>query len=371
MKIAIFNWRDLENPRSGGAEIVTHKYAGYLAGYGHEVLVISPAYKGSLKEETVDGVKIIRLGLSFPHNYLFHPLLVYFYYQKMLKNNVDLIIDQIHWVPFFTPLYVKEKIIVFIFEVAQPIWKRQFGTILGFIGRCLEPYFYLTYRKTRFLTFAETTKNDLVKFNIPSGNISVNVLGNNVKALKKPTVKSLNPTFIFIGRLVRGKNVEAMVQAFAEIKKSIKDAHLWIVGRIQDKQYFTVLSSLVKRLSLSDAVDFPGFISEKKKINLLKKCHLLLHTSVSEGWGFVVSEAAACGTPAVVYNVPGLSQSVTDKKTGLVCKSNHPSEMATLVLKLMNNKKLYRQLQKYCLKSVKKNSWDKSYREFVKVIHLS
>src|SRR3989344_1510781 len=325
MKIAIFNWRDLENPRSGGAEIVTHKYAGYMADHGHEVLLISPAFKGSLKEETVNCVKIVRLGFPFPHNYLFPPLLVYFYYQKKLKNNVDLIIDQIHWVPFFTPLYVKEKIIVFIHEVAQPIWKRQFGTILGFIGRSFEPFFYLPYRRTRFLTVSQTSKNDLVKFNVPPGNIRIITSGFDIKPFKTPPVKNLNPSFIFLGRLVRGKNVEEVIQAFAGIKK----------------------------------------------ISLLKKCHLLLHASVSEGWGLVVSEAAACGTPAVVYNVPGLSQSVTDKKTGLICKSNHPSEMATLVLKLMNNKKLYRQLQKYCLKSVKKNSWDKSYREFVKVIHLS
>src|SRR3989338_8198465 len=358
MKIAIFNWRDLVNPRSGGAEIVTHKYAGYMADHGHEVILVSPAFKGSLKEETVGGVKIIRLGYPFPHNYLFHPLLAYFYYRKKLKNNIDLMIDQIHWVPFFTPLYVKEKIFVFIYEVAQPIWKRQFGTILGFIGRRLEPYFYLPYRKKRFLTFSETTKNELEKFNIPSGNIRVNVLGINVKAYKKPIVKSLNPTFIFIGRLVRGKNVEDVIQAFAEIKKSLKDARLWIVGRMQDKKYYSGLTSLVKKLSLSDAVDFPGFVSEGEKISLLKRCYLLLHASVSEGWGLVVTEAAACGTPAVVYNVPGLSQSVTDKKTGLICTSNHPSEMAKLVLKLMNNKKLYRQLQKFCLSSAKKNSWD-------------
>ena len=165
--------------------------------------------------------------------------------------------------------------------------------------------------------------------------------------------------------------MEKVIQAFAEIKKSLKTARLSIVGKIEDKKYFNGLSSLVKKLSLTSAVDFSGFVSEREKISLLKRCHLLLHTSVSEGWGLVVSEAAACGTPAVVYNVPGLSESVEDKKTGLVCKSNHPSEMAKLVLKLMNNKKLYRQLQKHCLKSIKKNSWDKSYREFVKVIHLS
>ncbi|OGG22007.1 hypothetical protein A3E72_00835 [Candidatus Gottesmanbacteria bacterium RIFCSPHIGHO2_12_FULL_43_26] len=364
MKIAIFNWRDLENPRSGGAEIVTHKYAGYMADHGHEVLVISPAFKGSLREETAGGIKIIRLGYPFPHNYLFHPLLVYFYYQKKLKNNVDLIIDQIHWVPFFTPLYVKEKIIVFIHEVAQPIWKRQFGTILGFIGRSFEPFFYLPYRRTRFLTVSQTSKNDLVKFNIPPGNIRIITSGFDIKPFKTPPVKNLNPSFIFLGRLVRGKNVEEVIQAFAEIKKRLKTARLSIVGNIEDKKYFIRLFSLVKKLSLSEAVDFPGFVSGVKKISLLKKCHLLLHASVSEGWGLVVSEAAACGTPAVVYNVPGLSQSVTDKKTGLICTSNHPSEMAKLVLKLMNNKKLYRQLQKFCLSSAKKNSWDKSLKEF-------
>lgn len=368
MKIAILNWRDLKNPRSGGAEIVTHKYAGYMACQGHEVLLISPVFNGGRREELVDGVKIIRLGMPFPHNYLFHPLLAYFYYQNNLKNNIDLIIDQIHWVPFFTPFYVKEKIIVFIHEVAQPIWKKQFGPILGFIGRRLEPFFYLPYRKTRFMTVSDTTKNDLMKFGIPSRNIRVITNGIDIKPYKTPPDKNLYPSFIFLGRLVRGKNVEAVILAFAEIKKSLKDARLWIVGNIEDKKYFNQLSDLVRKLTLWDAVKFTGFVSEKVKNTFLKKCHLLLHASVSEGWGLVVTEAAAMATPAVVYNVPGLSLSVTDKKTGLVCKINHPSEMAKLVLKLMNDKKLYRQLQKLCLSSVKKISWDKSLKEFYQYV---
>ena len=49
----------------------------------------------------------------------------------------------------------------------------------------------------------------------------------------------------------------------------------------------------------------------------MAEAHVLLMTSVREGWGLVVTEANACGTPAVVYNVPGLRDSVRNEETGL------------------------------------------------------
>ena len=63
-------------------------------------------------------------------------------------------------------------------------------------------------------------------------------------------------------------------------------------------------------------------------------------TSVREGWGLVVTEANACGTPAVVYDVPGLRDSVRNEETGLVVAAR-PRDMSTALTRLTTDAALY------------------------------
>jgi len=60
MKILILNWRDIKNPLSGGAEILTHELSKRLVAEGHVVIQFSSRFDGSKEEEVIDGVRIIR-----------------------------------------------------------------------------------------------------------------------------------------------------------------------------------------------------------------------------------------------------------------------------------------------------------------------
>jgi glycosyltransferase involved in cell wall biosynthesis len=64
------------------------------------------------------------------------------------------------------------------------------------------------------------------------------------------------------------------------------------------------------RMSAPEGVQFLGKISEGEKIERIARAHVLILTSVREGWGLVVTEAAAVGTPVIAYDVPGLRDSV-------------------------------------------------------------
>ena len=100
----------------------------------------------------------------------------------------------------------------------------------------------------------------------------------------------------------------------------------------------------------------------------MAKSHLLVHVSLAEGWGLVVVEAAAMGTPAVVYNVSGLSESVLNNKTGLICKKNSPECLAENIFTLLKDQSYYRQMQKNCLIRAKEFSWKKSIAKSLKLI---
>ena len=75
----------------------------------------------------------------------------------------------------------------------------------------------------------------------------------------------------------------------------------------------------------------------------MSEAHALLMTSVREGWGLVVTEANACGTPAIVYDVPGLRDSVRDESTGLVVPPR-PDRLCEAMVRVTSDQRLYDRL---------------------------
>ena len=361
MKILILNWRDIKNPESGGAEIVTMEHAKAWIKNGHSVTWLASAFKDSAKEEIINDVRIVRRG-----NWITVFLLAPFFY-FFSKQKYDLVIDEIHGIPFFTPLYVRKPKIAFIHEVASNIWDYMYPFPINKIGKITERLYFYLYRNLPFWTDAPSTIDDLEKFGVkrkkcvaipcPSGNQSLKFLPSKEKI----------PTFIFVSRVVKMKGIEEVIKAFYYILKEIKNGQLWIVGD-GDKKYLKYLTKTMHSYSISTKVKFFGRVSESKKLELMKSSHVLLHASIREGWGLVVTEAASQATPSIVYNVSGLKDSVINNKTGIVLSKNSPLEMAKQALLLIGNKEKYVEFQKNCLNNSKNLKWDEVTKESLRLI---
>ena len=104
MDILILNWKDVKNPHAGGAEIIAFEFAKRLVKDGHKVTFFSRAFQNCLKEEVLDGVKIIRNGNRF--GVYFNAFL---YYNGLKKNKPDRVIDMINTLCWQTPFYVPKK----------------------------------------------------------------------------------------------------------------------------------------------------------------------------------------------------------------------------------------------------------------------
>jgi glycosyltransferase involved in cell wall biosynthesis len=78
------------------------------------------------------------------------------------------------------------------------------------------------------------------------------------------------------------------------------------------------LEARAASLALGDRVKFLGFISEEEKRAMLRRAWAVALTSSKEGWGISNVEAAACGTPVVASDAPGLRESVVDRETGFL-----------------------------------------------------
>ncbi len=362
MNILILNWRDPKNSRSGGAEIVTLQHAKTWVKKGHNVTWFTSGFENSKREEKIEGVNIVRRG-----NFISVILRAPFFY-IFSKNKFDIVIDEIHGLPFFIPLYVKKPKIAFIHEVADEIWDYMFPFPINRIGKFLEPLYFKLYRNVKFWTDADSTIDDLEKYGIKRKNCTVINCPVENKPLKPLPKKEKVPTFIFVSRVVKMKGIEEVIRAFFYILRELKDARLWIVGD-GEEGYVNELKDTMQSYSISPKVKFFGHLSEEKKLDLIKKAHILLHASVKEGWGLVVIEAASMATPSVVYNVSGLRDSVKNGKTGIVLGENSSKEMARQTVSLFKNKKKYEQFQKNCLQWAGSLTWPKATEQSLALLN--
>jgi len=361
MNILILNWRDPKNTKSGGAEIVTLEHAKAWVKKGHTVTWFTSKFGGAKEKEEMVGVNIVRRG-SFLTVYLYAPFFYFFSKQKF-----DVVIDEIHGIPFFTPIYVRKPKIAFIHEVAGEIWGYMFPFPIDKIGKIIESLYFKLYKNVMFWTDADSTINDIVNKGIRRENcVAISCPASN-KPLPDLPIKEKIPTFIFVSRVVKMKGIGDVIRAFFYILRELKDAKLWIVGD-GEKKYIEEMKGKMIDYSISTKVNFFGRVSEKEKLELMRKAHILLHASVKEGWGLVVIEAASQGTPSVVYDVSGLKDSVKNGKTGIVLKKNISKEMAREAVILLRDKERYRNYQINALSWAKNLTWEKATSKSLKLL---
>jgi len=363
MNILILNWKCIKNPTAGGAELVTYEHAKRWVKKGHKVIWLASSFKGSKKDEIIDDIKIVRFGNIY-QVYLYAP-----FFYLFSGNKFDLVVDEVHGIPFFTPFYVRKPVVVLLHEIAGEIWDYMYSFPLNSIGRFLEKLYLKLYSKNSFWTDCKSTIDELVEFGIIKKNCLAIPCPSNLKVLSELPKKNKNLTLVWVSRIVKMKGIEDVIEAFSIVNKVEKNAKLIIVGDGEEKYVKYLKKNVVKEKKLDKNIEFKGFLSEKEKTGILRKSHLLLHASVKEGWGIVVIEAASQATPSIVYNVSGLNESVKDDKTGIVLSNNNPSELAQEVIKIFKNQKKYRFLQKNCLKWAESLNWDNASKLSMSLLH--
>jgi glycosyltransferase involved in cell wall biosynthesis len=120
------------------------------------------------------------------------------------------------------------------------------------------------------------------------------------------------------------------------------------------------LRSLADRLGIADRVEFRGFVSESEKRELLRRAWAHVYTSPREGWGITNVEAAACGTPTVASDSPGLRESVIHQATGLLVPHGDTRALASAMASLAADAALRYRLGEGALRWAQRFSWDRA-----------
>lgn len=369
MNILIFSWRGPGHPNAGGAEISTHEHAKGWVRAGHNVTLFTSMFVGAKDAEVVDGVNIIRHGRQ-----IFGVQWEAFkWYLFGNHSKFDLVIDQFHGIPFFTPLYVREKKLGFIHEVTKEVWKlnpwpKPFNLIPYTIGTIFEPLVIsMLYKKIPFMTVSNSTKKDLEDWGIKGKDIFIVHNGANNKHLKDINRKEKKTTITYLGAISKDKGIEDALKVFSLLKQKNNDFQFWVIGK-SDTTYLSYLNIQVKQLGIEDNIKFWGYVSEDQKNSLLARSYLLINPSIREGWGLVVIEAARMGTPTVGYNVPGLRDSIKNNETGILSNEISSDSLVLSILSLVDNKKEYDRLQKNAIAWSNSFSWDKATKASLNLV---
>ncbi len=355
MKILVLNWQDHANPQAGGAEIHLREVFKRVVAAGHRVDLLCSSFPGAESRVTLDGISVHRVGTR--HTYPF--LARKYYVDKLSGERYDVVIEDLNKVPLFTPLWRLPRLVVLVHHLFGVTAFKEVSAPLAAAVWLSEQPLAAVYRRIPFEAVSQSTADDLELRGVSRSAIRVIYNGVDTAALTPASAtRSQKPLFVYLGRLKKYKRVDVVIRAFAQLNKP--DATLEIAGR---GDYQPALERLARSLDLGGRVKFLGFISDEEKLHLLRRAWASALASPKEGWGISNLEAAACGTPVIAANSPGIRESVVDGETGFLVAPNDPTAMAAAMRGLVESPKLVDDLGRNARKFAEGFSWERAARD--------
>lgn len=355
MRLLLVNWQDLENPQAGGAEIHLHEIFGRLAARGHEVTLLCSGWAGCAREVTLDGMRVVRVGTRYTFPFLARRA----YRQRLAADGYDAIVEDINKVPLYTPRWGATPVVGVIPHLFGGTVFQEAPLPLAALVWLAERPIPTVYRGVPFQVISESTADDLVRRGIPRDQVTVIYCGIDASHYTPAEgTRSEVPLFAYVGRLKRYKRVDLIIQAFARLGDPT--ARLEIAGAGDARP---ALEQLARALDLGERVRFLGRISETEKVALMRRAWALAFTSPKEGWGITNLEAAACGTPVVASNSPGIRESVRDGETGYLVPHGDVDALRASMARLVATPTLVSALGAAGRRFAEQFTWERSSRD--------
>ncbi len=355
-----FPYKD-KNDISGGAESRCFNIAEGLS-KKHDVIIITSWKKGQVRKHRIGNIKILRVG---PHHEYSNEgsILSRFKFAKAAyniakKTKADIIegYNFISYIPAYKAAKkTKAKAFATYHEVWIGEWIKNKGFITGTFGYFWEKY-TLSLNWDKIIAVSKFTANRLIKNKIPKSKIRLIYNGIDLKKYKGKETKYKEPTICSISRLTPKKRVQDLIKATYIVKKEIPNIKLIIVGKGEETNK---LKALTKKLKLENNIEFKGFVEKYEDIiKILKKSHVFCLPSILEGFGIVIAESLASGTPYVCSDIEVLKEVTEEGKGGLLFKRTNYKDLASKIEFLLKNKELYKEKQKEAKQLIKKYDWN-------------
>lgn len=364
MKILVLNWLDRENPQAGGAEVHLHEIFGRLVAWGHSVTLLCSAWSGSARHTTLDGIEVHRVGSRYTLS-----LVAPVYFRRRLRaERFDVVVEDLNKVPFFSPFWgVGAPVTLLVHHLFGTTAFQEASLPVATATWLLELPVPRVFRSVPTVAVSESTAEDLARRGMSRSGIEIIPNGVDLEVFSPPAPEERfpEPTLLYLGRLKRYKRVDLLLRAVAVLVEGGISCRLLIAGRGDDQPR---LEALRGSLGLEQHVEFLGYVSEVEKGELLRKSWINLLTSVKEGWGISNLEAAACGTPTIASDVPGLRDSVVDGQTGFLVSHGDVELLSRRIEELLEDEEKRAQMGIGARRFAERFSWETSARAMEKFL---
>jgi glycosyltransferase involved in cell wall biosynthesis len=347
-RIAILAWRDLDDPEAGGSELHASRVASLWAQAGIEVTMRTSYAAGHPQVTWRGGYRVIRKA----GRYLVFPRAAF---SEMMgwHGASDGLVEIWNGMPFFSPLWARRPTVAWLHHVHDTMWDMTLTPRLANLGRRVEfDVAPRLYRRTPIVTLSNSSKQELVqKLRFAPERITVVPPG--IDASFTPGgERSATPLVVTVGRLVPVKRLHLFIDAVAALRPRHPELQAVIVGEGYERD---ALEQHVHEIGADDWITLPGRIDDAMVIDLYRRAWVLASASAHEGWGMTITEAAACGTPAVATRIAGHSDAVVHERTGLLV--DDPGQLGSAIERVLADGELRARLSAGALAHASEYTW--------------
>lgn len=357
-RIHVLAWRDLDDVEAGGSEVHAAEVARLWAEAGIDVVMRTSFAQGHPPRATRDGYKVIRKAgryLVFPRAALSEATHRY--------GRRDALVEIWNGMPFFSPLWATGPRVVFLHHIHAEMWKMVLPPNLARMGDTLESRVApRLYRGSRMVTLSPSSKAEML--DVGFRDELVDVVPPGVDPRYTPGgVRSATPLIVGVGRLVPVKRFDRLIRAVVAARRDAPDLELVLVGTGPDR---TALEALVDELDAAGYIRFAGRVSDEELVDTYRSAWAVASSSVREGWGMTLTEAAACGTPAVATRIPGHVDALAEGVSGLLADDD--AELARHLAAIATDDELRARLSAGALAHASTFTWGNTATRILEIL---
>jgi glycosyltransferase involved in cell wall biosynthesis len=348
-RVDVVAWRDLDDPEAGGSELHAHEVLWRWAESGIDVRAWTSRVDGAARRITRAGYTVHRQA----GRYAVFPRTAFAGVRAKIGSG-DGLVEIWNGMPFFTPLWTRSPRVVFLHHVHAEMWQMVLPPRLAALGHGIEHHLAPPfYRNTPIVTLSESAKVDIVgQLKLQARNISVVPPGID-RRFSPGGTRDRHPLVVAVGRLVPVKRLDRFIEAMVLLKSRQPELRAVVVGEGYERPQ---LEARIARHGAAGWLTLPGRLGDDELLSLYRRAWLVGSTSVREGWGMTLTEAAACGVPAVASRIIGHAEAVADGESGFLVDG--VEEFATAADAVIADPMLRRRLGQGALRNAQRLSWE-------------
>ncbi len=351
-RIHLIAWRDLDDVEAGGSEVHAANVARLWAKSGLDVMMRTSWAQGHPNHGQRDGYEVVRKAgryQVFPRTAVAEI--------RRRHGRPDGLVEVWNGMPFFSPLWATVPRVVLLHHVHADMWKLVLPPNLAKVGDTVERRVApLIYRRSRMITLSPSSKDEMVELGFRADRVDVVPPGVDPRFTPEGPL-SERPLVVAVGRLAPVKRFDRLICAAAEARRTTPDLELVIAGTGPLR---SELEELITSLDAHEWVTLAGRVSDDELLDLYRRAWVIASSSVREGWNMTLTEAAACGTPAVATRIPGQVDAVADGRSGLL--ADDETELAAHLAAVTSDPALRGRLSAGAREHVQRFTWEATAR---------